>query len=239
MMKSILSRRGLITLSGLFGLLMLFSACSKNDARIDTPVAGLMVFNLVPDQERIGVALSGDLLPGGSLPYTSFTGRYINIFPGTRVIESFSVATNSTLDSVPYSFDQSRYYSVFVTGANGVYKNIITEDNYDSLTASSGKAYVRFVHAIPDSSVASVSIAAPGAEAISRTASYGDISEFLAVSPGQLEVGISNEGSVNASRTISVAQSKAYTILMMGLPNGQDTTRAVQIRFVENGTVTD
>jgi hypothetical protein len=36
-----------------------------------------------------------------------------------------------------------------------------------------------------------------------------------------------------------VDQQKAYTILLMGQPNQTDSTKAVQIRFIENGTVTN
>lgn len=240
MIRKLLSRRGIMTLGSILAFGILFSACMKNDDDIVQPqVAAVMAFNLVPDQQAVQFALSGNVLPGGPLAYTSYTGSYFNVFPGNRLIESFNPSTNDVLDSLEYTFQADKYYSLFIVGANGNYQNIVSVDNYDSLTASSGKAYVRYINAIPDSSDPTVTIAAGGTNVVNADASFGSVSEFVAVTPGQLNVGITNEGSVNADRTITVEQQKAYTILLTGLPNQTDDTKAVQIRFIENGTVSD
>lgn len=230
----------MMTFASMLAIGIFLSACNKNNDDVpQTPVAALMAFNLVPEEQGVGVALSGNLLPGGSLPYTSFTGRYLNIYPGSRVVESFNTATNQTLDSLAYTFEQNKYYSLFVVGSNGNYKNVVAADNFDSFTASSGKAYVRYVNAVEGSTGSSVTVSSGGTNVVNENATFGHVSNFVAVAPGDLNVGIANDGSVNKSRTISVAQQKAYTILLMGLPNQTDSAKAVQIRFIENGTVTD
>jgi hypothetical protein len=240
MITKFLSRQGAIVLGSLLMFSVVFTACKKNKDDVQqTPVAALMAFNLVPDQQSVQISLSGNALPGGPLAYPSYTGRYLNAYTGNRVIQSFNPATNQTLDSLSYTFEPNKYYSVFVVGANGHYKNIVAVDNYDSLTASSGKAYVRYINALSNASSSNVTISANGTNAASGNAAFGEVSAFVPVTPGDVTVNVTNEGSVNANRTISLAQHKAYTVLLTGLPNQTDSTKSVQIRFVENGTVTD
>jgi hypothetical protein len=217
----------------------LFSSCKKNNSDIaPATAAGLMAFNLAPDQPAVSVTLSGNLLGGSSISYGSYTGTYLNIYSGNRQLSSYG-ASNALLDSLTYPFQQGKYYSVFVVGSGNNYKNVVVQDNYDSLTASSGKAYVRYVNAIAGASASNVTISSAGTNVINAAAPFGQVSPFVAITPGSLNINVSNEGAVNNSRTIAVAQRKAYTILLMGQPGQTDTTRAVQIRFIENGTVAD
>ena len=88
------------------------------------------------------------------------------------------------LDLTRYTFEKDKYYSVFVVGANGNYKNVVTQDSYDSLTASSGKAYVRYINAVPDLSAPRVTITSNGSNVSNNIASFGQVSQFIAVTPG-------------------------------------------------------
>ncbi|MGZ5190109.1 MAG: DUF4397 domain-containing protein [Flavisolibacter sp.] len=222
-----------------FGSIVTLSACKKNIDSVETPVAGLMAFNLSTDQPAVNITLSHNLLPGGPLGYTNYTGNYLNVYPGNRIVESFGQTASQRLDSVSYTFEPGKYYSLFVMGANNSYKNVVSADNYDSLTASSGKAYIRYVNALSNAAASQVSVSSGGANLVSDNAEYGKVSEFVAVNPGDISVSVTNEGAVNANRTFSVAQQKAYTILLSGLPNQTDSTKSVQIKFIVNGTVTD
>jgi hypothetical protein len=69
------------------------------------------------------------------------------VYSGNEQIISYG-ASNSVPDSLTYPFEQGEYYSLFVVGTSNSYKNIVVQDNYDSLNASSGKAYIRYVNAI-------------------------------------------------------------------------------------------
>jgi len=240
MVKKFLSRRNLSIAVSVLAVAVLFTAFKKKkDDLVQPPASGLMAFNLAPDQPAVNIALSGNLLGGAPLAYGSFTGTYLNIYSGSRRVESYSATGNELLDSLTYPFEQGKYYSVFVVGVNNNYKNIVALDNYDSLTASSDKAYVRYINAIPGSSTSNVQMEAEGSSVVNASASFGQVSPFVAVTPGSLSINVSNESAVNANRTITVAGQKAYTVLLMGMPNQTDTTKAVQIRFIENGTITD
>lgn len=236
MIRKFLSRKSILVVASVLSIAVLFSACKKDKNDVtQNQAASLMAFNLATDQPVVSVGLSGNLF-GAPLNYGSFTGTYLNIYPGNRQVSSYG-ASNNLLDSLTYPFEQGKYYSVFVVGANNNYKNVIVQDNYDSLTASSGKSYVRYINAIAGSASSNVTISNGEGNVVNSSASFGQVSPFIAVTPGSLNVNVSNENS--ASRTITVAQQKAYTILLMGQPNQADSTKAVQIRFIENGTVTD
>lgn len=236
MIRKFMLRKSVMVAVSVLSIAVLFSACKKDKSEtMQNQVSALMAFNLATDQPVVSVGLSGNLF-GAPLNYGSFTGNYLNVYSGSRQVSSFS-GSDTLLDSLAYNFEPGKYYSLFVVGANNNYKNVVVQDNYDSLTASSGKAYVRYVNAVAGSSSSNVSISNDEGNIVSNSASLGQVSPFIAVTPGSLNVNVSNEAT--ASRTITVAQQKAYTILLMGQPAQSDSTKAVQIRFIENGTVTD
>ena len=218
---------------------ILFTACLKNNDTNtpQTPVAGLMAFNLAPDQSAVTITLSGNALTASPLGYTSYTGAYQSIYTGTRAIESFSQA-NASLVSTSYNFEQDKYYSLFVVGYNNSYRNVVSLDNFDSLSTTQGNAYIRYINAIADTvGTPAVTITAGGNSVVNENASFASVSEFKAVSPGSVSIAVKNGTAIDTSRTISVEQNKAYTILLTGVPGATDDIKKVQIRFIQNGSL--
>jgi hypothetical protein len=241
-MKNILRnlRNNRLTLSVVMVSAVLFAACRKSDSNhVDIPAAALMAFNVAPDKPAIGIALSGNTINQSPLGYTSFTGQYLNIYPGNRSIEAYDYNSNTSFATSDYSFDPDKYYSLFVVGADSSYRNVVALDNFDSLSGSNGKAYLRYLNAIPDSSNPVVKISAAGQEVANSPAAFATISEFTEVTPGSVNISVSNNGNINANRVIELSERKAYTVLLLGKPGDSDTAKAVQIRFIENGTLSD
>lgn len=235
-------RRSMIPVLAVVSSGVLFTACLKDDDynNPDIPAASLLSFNLAPDQSGMVIRLSGNSLTQTPLGYTSYTGNYQNIYTGNRNIESFNYNSNSQLTSSNYSFENNKYYSLFVTGNNGAYRNIVAVDNFDSLSASSGNAYVRYVNAITDSvNTPTVTIAAGGNNVVNDNAAYGAVGEFKAVAPGSITIAVKNNNGVDANRSINVEQKKAYTILLVGVPGATDEAKKVQIKYITNGTLAD
>lgn len=229
--RKYLTALGILLLAG-----VLFIACKKDDNNgIPVPMSGIMTFNLVPDQEAIGVALSGSVLTSTPLAYTNYSGRYQNVYSGNYTIESYG--RDSTLASEEYSFESDRYYSLFVVGMDSAYQNIIVHDNIDSLSSSSGLAYIRYINAIPDPGSPMVNISAGGEEVVNEAAAFGNVSEFAGVSSGDITIDVGNENNIAADRTITVEGGKVYTILLIGVPGSTDPDREVQIKYIENGTL--
>lgn len=233
-----LLRRNLTRASALVLLGLLLFACKKsNEISENIPVGHLMAFNLVPDKAAIGIALSGNLLTQSPLNYAGYTGGYLNIYPGSREIKSYDYSTGESLATTTYSFDSSKYYSMFTLGTVGAYQNLVTLDNFDSLSNTSGKAYVRYINAVNVANPVAVNIKSNGTDIINTSAAFATASAFTAAVPGEVEVSINNDGNVNATRKITLEQNRLYTILLTGVPGSAETGKAVQIRFVENGSL--
>lgn len=218
---------------------ILFTACKKdNGPSIPNTVSGLMAFNLAPDVSSLGISLSGNKLTNNSLDFTNFTGTYLQIYPGERTIESYDFSTDSAIASSTFNFENDNFFSLFLIGNKGVYQNLVVKDDFDSLSSSSGQAYIRYVNAIPDSTAPTVTIS--GDSTGSNTVSpFGSVSPFTAVSPGDITIGASNESSISVTRTFSVEGGKAYTALLLGDPASGDSTTALQIKYIENGTLSN
>lgn len=240
-MKKILNavRPGLIAAGGLLLMTLLFSACKKslNDDNANIPVAGLMGFNLSTDKASVGLAISGSALTNAPLGYSSFTGLYQNIYTGSRAVSAFNFYTSdSAFATATENFEANKYYSVFVLGANGNYRNLIVKDELDSLAATSGLAYVRYINAIPDSSKPAVTLTAAGTDVSNGNASYATVSAFTGINPGDLTIKVSNGSTISANRTITVEKGKVYTILLIGVPGSTDAEKKVQVKYITNGT---
>jgi len=239
-MKSFFSIRMIVgAITGIAALAFLLSACSKfnDDNNSNTPAAGLMTFNLAPDQPGVFITLSGNNLNNLPLAYTNYSGSYQAVYPGNRPIQTYSYPSDSAIAEGNHIFTPDKYYSLFVVGANGKYQNVVINDNFDSLANSAGKAFIRYINAIPDSSKPVVTIAANGNNIISDNASFSAVSEFSTIDAGDVAVKVNNGSSIDASRNIILEAGKVYTVLLVGVPGASDSTKAVQIKYIFNGSI--
>ncbi len=233
-LKNVIGSYGL-PLAGLLLTVLLFTACKKEDPKtIYTPAAGVMAFNLAPDKPAVGFTLSGNTLGNTVLNYTGYTGVYLPVYTGNREVRSVDYYMGSTIAISNNNFADSAYYSAFLLGANGNYRNVVVKDEVDLLTPVAGKAWVRYVNAIPDS--ASTPAITVGTN--NENAPYATVAAFRQVNAGSVNFAISNGSTVNASRTINLEENKIYTVLFLGLPNPTDPANAAQIRFIQNGVAT-
>jgi hypothetical protein len=84
-----------------------------------------------------------------------------------------------------------------------------------------------------------VTIAANGSNVVNDNASFTAVSEFRTIDAGDVAVKVNNGSTIDASRNISVEQGKVYTVLLVGVPGAADATKAVQIKFILNGSLSD
>lgn len=226
--------RSVMSVASLFVIMIFAGACNKSDNNTpNTPVSGLMAFNLAPDK-TVSVALSGNPLTNAPLAFASYTGNYLSVFSGSRNVQSFDNMSGSFLDSANFTFEPDKYYSLFVTGVSGHYHNVIVNDVFD--TVATGQALVRYINAIPDSSASTVTIVSNGENVVNNSASFGSVSSFAPVAAGDVSVQVNNGGTINKNRTITLEPQKAYTVLLAGVP-GSTAEDSLQIRFIVNGSL--
>jgi len=236
-MKSLVSsfRVKLLAAGVILVAVVLFTACNKSNNDVpNTPAAGFMAFNLAPDKPSVGVSLSGSIVTSSPLGFNNYTGGYLAIYTGDRSVDAYDFNGGTTFASTPGSFQQDKYYSAFVIGANGTYRNVLVEDKFDSLSGNG--AFIRYINAIPDSAAPVVAVSNNDGNVDNRTASFGTVSAFVPLAPGEVTVNINNGGTINKSRTFSVESRKVYTVLLAGRPNSSNSD-SVQIRYIENGTI--
>lgn len=225
-----------LAIAGIILLSITMVSCLKNNHdNTPTEASGLMAFNLVPDKSSVSIALNGNSISYAPLSFTNYTGGYVGINPGNRTLESYDFNSGVLMADTTQNFVKDGYYSAFVVGAAGNYRNIITVDNLDSLPSTNGNAYIRFINAIPDSTHPSVVISANGSNIFNGQAGFGMVSEFKAVSPGSVTIDISGGAGIDADRTISAEANKIYTVLFSGVANS--TSTPVTIKYVTNGTL--
>jgi len=217
------------------------TSCLKNqDDQPRMPSAGLMALNLSPDHD-MGVVfrLSGNTLNNQPMTFGNFTGGYLPIYLGNRDVRTVDARTGAELASLAAQrFDSSKYYSLFFTGADEVYTNIVVNDHLDTLLPESGEALVRYIQAIPDSAAFTVKLAS-GSKELPTTASFNTVTDFASMPTGNLQISADNGAGVSLSRTISIEANKAYTILLIGDPRKTGDGREPQIKYIVNGTVED
>lgn len=221
----------------LLGLTLLFSACKKDVDTPQTPASGLMVFNLIPDHSAVGFVMSNQLITSAPLDYTNYSGNYIPVYSGSRSVGLYDVAGDSTITDVTLDFEPDKHYSAFALGANGNYSTVIVDDKLNDIPDSTDQSFVRYINAIPDSSKPAVTIAAGGTNVVDDMASYGNVSGFEEITPGEITITVSNGTNISATRNITVEKGKVYTILLLGLPDATDDANKVQIKFITNGSV--
>lgn len=216
-----------------------FSACKKESVPA-TPTSGLMAFNLIPDSTAFPVVfvLNNSSITNTPLSYSNYTGSYLPVYSGPRTLAVYKANSDSMLATANYTFDANKYYSAFALGANGNYKNMIVEDNLDSLSASSGNAFIRYVNAIPDSSAQKITVSAGGTNEVTTNTHYGDVSDFIGIAPGDMTMNISNDSTISANKTVTLVKNQVYTFLLTGMTHATDTAKAVKIRYIVNGTLT-
>lgn len=215
---------------------LLFASCKKDNVQPPTQgTSGFVVFNLAPDQNNLLVAIDGRPISGTALKYATYSGNYISIFKGERDVDSYDQLTNLNLADTTVDFRDSSFYSLFFIGLNGHYKNFVVEDKLSSIPKNTGNAFVRYLYGIADSSNAHVIIDKDGNKIFDENNSFGNISDFKPVAPGDISVSVkSDDNTVNVQRTLTLQANGVYTVLLQGFAQTLDSTQQIKIGYIQN-----
>lgn len=220
-----------------FAGIILFVSCKKDIHHSSDPKASVMAFNLTIDRPSIGYLISNTYLTDEPLAYLNST-VYLPVFSGSAKVKLFDATTDTILSNTSFTFGEKKYYSIFAVGARHHYKNIIVNDSFPSLHDSSGKAYVRFVNAIPDSSTATISALSPADSVLlSIFSSYTSVSAYKEITPGSVTFKLDAKGFFSIKSAFAIEENKSYTLLLTGMYGEKDPAKSVRIRCLLNGAV--
>ncbi len=225
----------------LAAMTFLFSACMKNDdSQTAIPAGGLMAFNLSTDADGVGLSLDGNNLVSQPLQYTNYTGTYLPVYTGNRTAWAYDFYSGSALTpQTSFTVVDSQYYSLFVVSADSNFKTVVVNDSLTKLSYDAGHAFVRYINAVADSTLQPQVVFTQGGTALlHELADFAHVSAFSKPEAGNLTVAVSGSNGVDVSRTFEVEANKIYTVLLMGKP-GETGDKAVQIKYIVNGTVDD
>ena len=221
------------------GITVLFTACKKNDKNIQQPdAAGMMAFNLAADQGNIGFRIGQNIFTQNPLAFGNYTANYRPIYTGNRRVESFSYSNGAILDTATANIENDKYYSSFLFGRNGTYKQVVVKDALDTLPFKENKAYVRMVNAYTESNFtpAIVYTLSDNSQIASLPIAYAAVSQFVEVPAGEIKVDAKFSDETKSSRTINFEANKIYTLLL--LDNASlDPTANPEIKFIVNGFI--
>lgn len=236
-MKRVFSsfRTSALTVASLFLAIAFTTSCNKdNNNNEDIPAAGVLAANLAPDVNQAAITFNGSYLSSGPLAFGTYTGGYVGVYSGSYQVNAFDYNTGANLNAdTTFVFDQDKYYSVFLVGASPNYQSIVKHDDFDALDAVAGKAYVRYVQAIPGGNQ-TVTVASGGSNVVNDNAAFASLSDFTAVNAGDITVTATNGGSVNVNRTFAVEERGVYTIFLQGAAAGTGN-QAVAIKYISHG----
>lgn len=226
---SILQKRPWNFLLCAFTIFSLASCQKENPSYAYIPSSGVMAYNLASDLPAVAFTV-GTTPISGALNVGGHTTNYVPVTTGEKQLGALNVNSGAMISSQNSAFNENAKYSAFLVGYNGVYKTVLSVDEAGVEGRINGKAWVRYIHAIADSSSAvTVSIAGQSENAV-----YGTVSDYRPVNAGEINVGISSTNQFDVSQTVVLEQDKLYTVLFVGDP-GSNSQNTAQARLVMNG----
>lgn len=247
----------------LFSAAVLLLSCEKNSLQlpIDPITAGarVKVINAAPDLPSIDLFLNGQKFTGFTpigasavspgtptgLPYNnSFPNagsNYAIIKPGQQSV-SISVPASSSANSATVvntqnlTFEDNKYYSLFVAGAGAQPEVLLVNDSFEGGTDPS-KIYVRFINLIAGSTYDLALITPTPNVTLATNLAYKGISPYVAVDaitgptfafrlPGTTT-------NVSTTQFTSSASGRAITVFLRGVV-GRTGTAAPGINVYVN-----
>lgn len=176
----------------------------------------IRVLHASPDAPPVDIYANGNMI-AQNLEYTQITS-YLPVPPGNYNIRVFptGVSTNPVINTNVAISPQSQY----TVAANGLLANIsllpIIEPYVNGM--NSRKSYVRFVHLSPNAP--SVDITLPDGTVVFRNVGFRDITNYLALNPGEYTLQVRPTGTSQVVLTIPnvrVSPNMVYTIYALGL----------------------
>ncbi|MDA9554700.1 DUF4397 domain-containing protein [Pelobium sp.] len=224
------------------------SGCDKNEIapvqELATNKARITVINAVPGSPSMDALVNNVKINGSTISFGNrFPQTEYSLLPsGSLTIKSIintPTTSPTTPPNIPFgtvtstntgNFDANKFYSIFVIGApGGTTSGLLVEDKLPA--GSSGKAFIRFVNAMPDGSgldfysgiIPAGSVNPTSPVAIFTNVTTGSAKDFIAIdasatgTPYQFQLkSTGTTTNVGTSVNLTAVEGKVYTYFSVG-----------------------
>jgi hypothetical protein len=229
-LSSKLPRKYITIFTFLFGIVLLFESCTKKNEWVGGPVTYASFFNAVARNNSVDFFINNQMVNLKSLVFGESLG-YFNVGPGAAKLD-ITFGTVQVVASDNTTFDEGKYYSIFVTGKSPI-DFIVTDDARTDPPA--GQAKVRFVQLSPDAPNINIDIEDKPNLFADRT--YKSYTDFIVIDAGNYNLRVRQAGSntVKFSKfDVQIDGGGIYTIVAIGLWSGTVTEPPLDIKIIKN-----
>ncbi|MBU0695253.1 MAG: DUF4397 domain-containing protein [Bacteroidetes bacterium] len=232
----------------IFSISIIISACDKNEIKptqeIVTNKTRITVVNALPGSPNLDVLVNDVKINGSTIAFISrfplteyslsspgsLTVKAVVNTPATIPTTAPNIAYGNVLSTNASTFEADKYYSIFVVGSPGAtISGLLIEDKIPVQTA--GKAFIRFVNAMPDGTamdfysgvIPDGAVNPTSSTAIFSNVAKGTSKDFIAIdatavgTPYQFQLkSTGTNTNVGSSINLTAVAGKAYTYFSRG-----------------------
>ena len=226
----------LVNVVSVVAVLLVFTACNKNDDQNDMSKSQVMVVHASPNAPNVDVRINNSVaLTNVAYPSNS---SYTQLNSGSTNIKVSPTGTTNYVIDATVNLDANKNYSVFAIDSVSKIKAAVVSD--DLTTPASGKAHVRFFHF--SANAPAVDIAVTGGAVLFSNRKFNDqatnasLASFTPLNAGTYNLEVRAAGTntvVLALPNISLTAGKIYTVFAKGFLGGTGT-QALGAQIIAN-----
>lgn len=186
--------------------------------------AKVRVLHTSPDTPRVDIYINDEKTLENMTYYQ--ISPYIELPAGTFQVEIYPVGQKNTpILSENISIQSGRNYTV---AAAGLQEDLRLVSVIDTTDIPSGKLKARFWHLSPNAPA--VDIALADGDVLFKNISYGNVSDYLELTPGTVTLEVRKAGTKDVILTLrntALKANQAYTITAIGIVDGTPRLEAL------------
>lgn len=213
----------LVNVVSVVAVLLVFTACNKNDDQNNMSKSQVMVVHASPNAPNVDVRINNSVALT-NVAYPANSG-YTQLNSGSTNIKVSPTGTTNYVIDATVNLDANKNYSVFAIDSVSKIKAAVVGD--DLTSPASGKAHVRFFHF--SANAPAVDIAVTGGAVLFSNRKFNDqatnasLASFTPLNAGTYNLEVRAAGTntvVLALPNISLTAGKIYTVFAKGFLGG-------------------
>lgn len=206
-----------VTFSVLIMLGLTLSSCLDDNTSAPEVVTYATLYHGSPNTGGVDIYLDDNKVNSSSFDYADYSG-YAYFTPGERTFGFSLFGTNTEVADVTATFEQDKFYSIFLAGELADAEVIILTDTASQFV--SGKAHVRIINLSPDAGPIDLFIGDHLGDPVITSVEFKEATEFKyvdAVTSSDLQIFDSDTDEVLTTlEDVSLVAGSYYTVIVRG-----------------------